>query len=73
MLSLMMLKKVRSITLRLNKLEKYLGPVKFDSTSIEEEPQVGLVNGLAWTSVGGELLNIEVVTVPGTRKNSSYR
>lgn len=49
-------------------MEKYLGPVKFDTTSIEEEPQVGLVNGLAWTSVGGELLNIEVVTVPGNGK-----
>lgn len=49
-------------------LEKYLGPVKFDRTAIEQEPQVGLVNGLAWTSVGGELLHIEVVTVPGTGK-----
>jgi len=49
-------------------MEKYLGPVKFDSTQIEENPQIGLVNGLAWTSVGGELLNIEVVTVPGNGK-----
>jgi ATP-dependent Lon protease len=49
-------------------MEKYLGPVKFDSTAIEDESQVGLVNGLAWTSVGGELLNIEVVTVPGNGK-----
>ncbi len=49
-------------------LEKYLGPVKFESTNVEAEPQVGLVNGLAWTSVGGELLNIEVVTVPGNGK-----
>jgi ATP-dependent Lon protease len=48
--------------------EKYLGPVVFDFTFIEEKPQVGLVNGLAWTSVGGELLNIEVVTVPGNGK-----
>ncbi len=46
--------------------EKYLGPVVFDSTEIEKKPEVGLVNGLAYTSVGGELLNIEVVTVPGT-------
>ncbi len=46
-------------------LAKYLGPKKFDRSGIEEEPQVGLVNGLAWTSVGGEMLNIEVVTVPG--------
>ncbi len=49
-------------------LDKYLGPIKFDRTAIEQLPQVGLVNGLAWTSVGGELLNIEVVTVPGTGK-----
>lgn len=49
-------------------LEKYLGPIKFDRTSIELQPQVGLVNGLAWTSVGGELLHIEVVTVPGNGK-----
>lgn len=46
-------------------LSKYLGPKKFDRTGIEQEPQVGLVNGLAWTSVGGELLHIEVVTLPG--------
>lgn len=49
-------------------VEKYLGPVVFDSTKIEEKPQIGLVNGLAWTSVGGELLHIEVVTVPGNGK-----
>lgn len=46
-------------------LEKYLGPVKWEKTEIEGQSQIGLVNGLAWTSVGGELLNIEVVTVPG--------
>ena len=49
-------------------LEKYLGPQIFDTTIIEANPEVGLVNGLAWTSVGGELLNIEVATVPGTGK-----
>ena len=49
-------------------LEKYLGPMKFERTDREDQPQVGLVNGLAWTSVGGELLNIEVVTVPGNGK-----
>jgi ATP-dependent Lon protease len=49
-------------------LEKFLGPIKYDRTGIEEQPQIGLVNGLAWTSVGGELLNIEVVTVPGNGK-----
>jgi ATP-dependent Lon protease len=49
-------------------LKKFLGPRKFDSTDIEKEPEVGLVNGLAWTSVGGELLHVEVVVVPGTGK-----
>jgi len=49
-------------------LAKYLGPRRFDSTDIETSAQVGLVNGLAWTSVGGELLNIEVVTVEGNGK-----
>ena len=46
-------------------LKKYLGPSKFEGKDIEAESQVGLVNGLAWTSVGGELLHIEVVTFPG--------
>jgi ATP-dependent Lon protease len=49
-------------------LTEYLGPIKFEGTEIESTPQLGLVNGLAWTSVGGELLNIEVVTVPGKGK-----
>jgi ATP-dependent Lon protease len=51
-------------------VKKYLGPEKWDRSNVESNPQVGLVNGLAWTSVGGELLNIEVVTVPGTGKLS---
>jgi len=46
-------------------LPKYLGPKRFEGTDTETEPTVGLVNGLAWTSVGGELLHIEVVTAPG--------
>ncbi len=49
-------------------LRLYLGPKKFDPTSIEKTPQIGLVNGLAWTSVGGEILTIEVVAMPGTGK-----
>ena len=49
-------------------LKKYLGPVKFDSTEIEKKPQIGLAHGLAWTSIGGEILHIEVVTVSGSGK-----
>ncbi len=49
-------------------LQKHLGPIKWEESSLELEPQIGLVNGLAYTSVGGEVLNIEVVTVPGNGK-----
>jgi ATP-dependent Lon protease len=49
-------------------VKTYLGAKKFDPTNIEKSPQIGLVNGLAWTSVGGELLTIEVVVMPGTGK-----
>ncbi len=62
------LEKGKKFTITDKIVEKYLGPVKVTGNEIEETPQVGLVNGLAWTSVGGELLNIEVVTVPGNGK-----
>lgn len=62
------IKEGRKFTVNEKNLEKYLGPIKFDRSNIEEQPQIGLVNGLAWTSVGGELLHIEVVTVPGNGK-----
>ena len=46
-------------------LEDYLGVRKFNYGKAESEDQVGQVTGLAWTSVGGELLTIEAVAVPG--------
>lgn len=46
-------------------LEKYLGPVKFLEEDIDISAAVGSCNGLAWTSVGGELLKVEVVTYKG--------
>lgn len=58
----------KKFTVTSKQLAKYLGPKRFDHTDIEGESQVGLVNGLAWTSVGGELLHIEVVTVEGNGK-----
>ncbi len=61
-------KEGRKFTVTDKLVEKYLGPVKYEKNTREEQPQVGLVNGLAWTSVGGDMLNIEVVTVPGNGK-----
>jgi ATP-dependent Lon protease len=57
-----------SITTR--SLEKYLGVKRFSYGSAEEKDQVGQVTGLAWTEVGGELLTIEAVVVPGKGKTS---
>ena len=49
-------------------LPEYLGVHKFDYGIAETEAQIGRVNGLAWTSVGGELLTIEVAAVKGKGK-----
>ena len=49
-------------------LEEFLGPRKFHPEKNGLENQVGLVNGLAWTSVGGTLLEAEVNVVPGSGK-----
>ena len=46
-------------------LEKYLGPVVFLDDDLSMEPAVGVANGLAWTSVGGELLKVEVLAFKG--------
>ena len=46
-------------------LEKYLGKEKFQYQMINKEDEVGVVRGLAWTSVGGDTLEIEVNIMPG--------
>jgi ATP-dependent Lon protease len=46
-------------------VQKYLGPYRFKHGQVEEKDQVGLVTGLAWTQVGGELLCVETVVMPG--------
>lgn len=52
-------------------VEEYLGVPRFRHGEIEGEDMVGVTTGLAWTEVGGELLNIEAVTFPGKGKVSS--
>ena len=49
-------------------IESYLGPIKYKDDTLSAKNEVGLVNGLAWTAVGGETLPIEVAVVPGTGK-----
>ncbi len=49
-------------------LESYLGVPKYSEDFFSTENQIGVANGLAWTSVGGEILPIEVAVMPGTGK-----
>ena len=49
-------------------MEDYLGVQKFKYGEIEEDDKVGVVTGLAWTEVGGELLSIETLVMPGKGK-----
>jgi ATP-dependent Lon protease len=58
----------KKITVTSKNLEKYLGVYRYDYGVAAKENQVGQVTGLAWTSVGGELLTIEAITLPGKGK-----
>ncbi len=51
-----------------DRLEHYLGVRKFTYGRAEQQPEVGLVTGLAWTQVGGDLLSIEASVIPGKGK-----
>ena len=58
-------KKATAINVTTKNLEKYQGVRRFDYGRAEEQNEIGLVTGLAWTEVGGDLLQIEVSLVPG--------
>lgn len=60
-------KQVQDKNIRVNsqKLEKYLGKPKYSVDMANEKDDVGIVRGLAWTSVGGDTLQIEVNVMPG--------
>ena len=60
-----LMKKGERIAVTRRNLEKYAGVRKFRFGEAESEDMVGVVTGLAWTEVGGELLTIESVTLPG--------
>ena len=61
-------KKRQKVQISERNLDKYLGVQRFDFGKAEKENRVGEVTGLAWTEVGGELLSIEAVVVPGRGK-----
>ncbi len=61
-------KKTYSVTPR--NLDKYLGQRKFRYDIIEGAGEIGVVNGMAWTAVGGETLSIETLILEGTGKIS---
>ena len=56
--------KIDKVDVELKDLDDYLGVKKFKHGEIEEQDKVGVVTGLAWTEVGGELLSIESVMMP---------
>jgi ATP-dependent Lon protease len=56
------------VTMTPGDLAEYLGVIKFRDTKAEEKNEVGLATGLAWTEVGGQILNIEVTLMQGRGK-----
>jgi ATP-dependent Lon protease len=61
-------KKAKTINVTTKNLGKYAGVRRYRFGEVEAEDHVGLTNGLAWTEVGGELLPIEAVMLPGKGK-----
>jgi ATP-dependent Lon protease len=61
----LMLSKKKSVRVTERTIEEFLGVPKYRYGEIESDDQVGVVTGLAWTDVGGELLTIESVMMPG--------
>lgn len=60
--------KCKSVTLRQSKLPEMLGPAKYRPEPFRFYDEVGLVHGLAYTSVGGEMLDVEALVTDGTGK-----
>lgn len=56
---------IKKISVTVKNLHKYLEKPIFEIEVAEEEPQVGVVNGLAWTAVGGDVLKIEAIKIRG--------
>jgi ATP-dependent Lon protease len=66
--ALVLKKRESKVVVNAKNLDKYLGVRRFSFGMAEKENQIGQVTGLAWTEVGGELLTIEAVVLPGKGK-----
>lgn len=59
---------IKHVKVTSENLQTYLGIAKYKKDYISKKDEIGVVNGLAWTSVGGEMLEVEVNVIPGTGK-----
>ena len=59
---------IKKVNVTVENIDQYLGVYRYDFGVAAKENQIGQVTGLAWTSVGGELLTIEAVVLPGKGK-----
>ena len=57
--------KTKKVSINANNLDKYLGPPRFRFDTVKDEDLVGVVNGLAWTEVGGDTLSVEAIVMKG--------
>ncbi len=57
--------KIKSAEVTPKTLRKYLGPEKFEPWAAEKKNEIGVSTGLAWTSVGGQVLSVEATAMPG--------
>ena len=64
----LLMDKKKKVSITEKNLEKYAGVPKYTFGVAEQEDLVGVVTGLAWTEVGGEILSVETVTMPGHGK-----
>lgn len=57
--------KANSVRINVSNLAKFLGPIIYLEEDMTPRSEVGICTGLAWTTVGGEMLEVEVISVPG--------
>jgi ATP-dependent Lon protease len=58
-------REINKVSITLKNLDRFADKKVFEISPVEDEPQVGVVNGLAWTAVGGDVLTIEAIRIKG--------